>query len=132
MARKHQTLPITQEITSGSVGGLLAALWRKILHDIGLKELDRYNSLMERYVQKALLDPNRVEKATARASLSKELLKVSMTWKTFVKGLSFLNVIKFELKIKLFHANGKMTEHALNVALEDIEVFGSEKDEDDE
>ena len=131
MARKHQTLPLTQEIVSGSVGGLLAALWRRIMHDIGLTDLARYNALMERYVQKALLDPNRVEKATARASLSKELLKVSMTWKTFIKGLSFLNVIKFELKIKLHHANGKTTEHNLNVALEDIEIFGSEKDDDD-
>lgn len=129
MARKHQSTPFSSEIRSGSVGGILAKLWRTIMRDVGLEAGDRYEALMQRYIQKALLDPNRVEKATARASLSKELYKVSMTWKTFIKGLSFLNVVKFSIHIRLHHSNGKVTDHEVIAALEDLEVYG--KDEDD-
>ncbi len=131
MTRKHRILPLEQKIASRSVGGLLATLWRNIMHACGLKELDRYNALMERYIQKAFLDPNRVEKASARASLGKELLKDSMTWKTFIKGLNFLNVLKFELTVRLHHANGKVTDHVLHVTLDEVDAYGSEKDDDD-
>ena len=130
MSRKHRIVPIDQPIKTGSVGGILANIWRKIMHELGLKDLDRYNALMERYIQRALIDPNRVEKASARASLGKELLKESMTWKTFIKGLNFLNVLKFELRIRLYHTNGKVTDHQLNVSLDEIDPDDSESDDD--
>jgi hypothetical protein len=93
-------------------------MYRKILSDLGVTS-DRYDALMNRYVAKAQLYPNRKEKAAARASLSKELLKEFMTWKTLVKGIMFLAVPKFDFTIRLYHASGKVTEHSLTVVLDE-------------
>lgn len=119
--RKPKTRPFGKDIQSGPPGAILARMYRKILSDLGVTS-DRYEALMSRYVAKAHLFPNRKERAAARASLSKELLKEFMTWKTIVKGIMFLAVPKFDLTFKLYHANGKVTEHTLTVVLdEDIE-----------
>lgn len=128
-ARKHKVLPFGKDIVTGSVGGLLAKFWRTIMADCGLHDFNRYEYLMARYVQKAYNDPNRNEKASARASLSKELMKDSITWKTFIKGLNFLSVLRFELSITLHHANGKVTQHKVNAILDEIDAEG-DKDGD--
>ena len=116
--RKPKVRPFGQDIQSGPPGAILARMYRKILNDLGVTS-DRYDALMNRYVAKAQLYPNRKEKAAARASLSKELLKEFMTWKTLVKGIMFLAVPKFDLSIRLHHASGKVTEHSLTVVLDD-------------
>ena len=131
MARNQKTIPFGKEIKKGSVGSILAKLFREIMDYIGM-DGTRFDDLIRRYIQKALLDPNRVERATARASLGKDLLKVSMTWKTFIKGLAFLNVLRFELIIKLYHANGKMTEHHLPISLDEIDFENIDKDDGDD
>jgi hypothetical protein len=99
-SRKHHIKPYGVMIRSGTTGGILARLYRTILHDLGIT-LDRYNALMGRYIAKAHLDHNRIEKANARVTLSKELLKDSMTWKTFVRGLDFLNTKQYELGVEV-------------------------------
>ena len=104
--RKPKVRPFGQDIQSGPPGAILARMYRKILSDLGVTS-DRYDALMNRYVAKAQLYPNRKEKAAARASLSKELLKEFMTWKTLVKGIMFLAVPKFDLSIRLHHASGR-------------------------
>lgn len=100
-SRKHHTKPYGVMIRSGTTGGILARLYRTILHDLGIT-LDRYNALMGRYIAKAQLDHNRIEKANARVTLSKELLKESMTWKTFVRGLDFLNTKQYDLGVEVW------------------------------
>lgn len=127
MARKQKVIPFGKEITKGSVGSILSRFFRNIMHSIGVEQ-GRFDDLIRRYIQKALLDPNRVERATARASLGKDLLKISMTWKTFIKGLAFLNVLKFELSMRLYHANGKVTDHRLDVVLDEIDFENIDKD----
>lgn len=97
-SRKTRVKPFGMVIRSGSPGSILSRLYRTILHDLGIT-LDRYNALMARYIARAQLDVNRIEKANARTTLSKELLKDSMTWKTFVRGLDFLNVSEYTLKL---------------------------------
>lgn len=126
--RKHRVKPFALEIKTGGVGGILARLYRTILHDLGITA-DRYDALMARYIQKAALDQSRSEKASARASLSKELLKESMTWRTWVKGINFLAVVKFELHVKLHHANGKTTSHNVVVALDEVDPEQPDKGE---
>lgn len=126
--RKPKTRPFGKDIQSGPPGAILARMYRKILADLGVTS-DRYEALMARYVSKAQLYPNRKEKAAARASLSKELLKEFMTWKTIIKGIMFLAVPKFDMTFKLYHSNGKVTEHTLTVVLdEDIEDDGDNKE----
>lgn len=125
-ARKHKTLPFGRKIVTGGVGGLLAKFWRTIMFDCGLHDFDRYNDLMARYIQKTYNDPNRNERSSARASLGKELMKDSITWKTFIKGLNFLGVLRFELNITLHHANGKVTQHQVKAILDEVDTEGDD------
>ena len=53
--------------------------------------------------------------------LYEELLKSTMTWKVFIKGLLFINVKKFDIKITLYHANGSITNHNKTVVLDQNE-----------
>lgn len=116
-----------EAMPSGSVGSILSNLYRKILHDLGITP-DRYAALMDRYIRRAYMDPNRKEMATARQTLSKELLKPTMTFKTFFKGLVFLAPKKIEIRIRLWHHNGTVSEHVQTVSPD--EDF-DEKDGDD-
>lgn len=120
LKRKRQVKPFGAEIRTGSVGGILARLYRTILHDLGITT-DRYEALMTRYIQKAQLDPNRKDKAAARAGLSKELLKESMTWKTLIKGINFLGVLRIDIRIGLHHANGRVTQHGIDIVLDEVD-----------
>lgn len=119
--RKRKAKPFGLEIKSGDVGGILARLYRQILHDLGITP-ERYEALMSRYVARAHLDPNRKAKAAARASLSKELLKAAQTFKTFIKGIVFLAVVRMDIRITLHHENGRVTDHGLSVILGELNV----------
>lgn len=120
LQRKRKTLPLRQAIRTGDINGILARLYRIIIHQLGIDE-NRYEALMERYIKKAHLQPNRKEKAAARASLSKDLLKEAMTWKTFFKGLAFLAIWKFDIKLTLYHENGNVTEHVTTVVVGEVD-----------
>lgn len=119
LKRKSKVQPFGAPIRTGSVGSILAKLYRTILHDLGI-DPSRYEALMERYIQRAHMDPNRKAKAAARAGLSKELLKETMTFKTFIKGLLFLAVARVDFKVTLHHANGKITTHEMNVIMDSL------------
>lgn len=128
VVRRNRVVPFGDSSTRGSVGSLLSKLFQAIMRDLGI-EGDRYDGLMRRYIQKSYFDLNRKTKTAARASLSKELLKATMTWKTFIKGLNFLSVVKFELRLKLHHANGKVTQHGLDVVLAEVDSDSQEPGE---
>ena len=106
VSRKPKQQPYGAIIKSGAVGSILSRLFQRILHNLGITP-DRYEALMARYIQKATTLPDRKE-GTSRVSLSKELLKKSMTWKTFLKGLEFLYVSKFEICLRLHNEEGKI------------------------
>ena len=127
-SRKPQAQDYSKEISSGSVGSILAKLYGKIRHDLGISA-SRYDALMQRYINKALLNPSKRDKAAARAGLSKELLKKVMTFKTFVKGIEFHGVPEFDLAVTLYHANGKVTHHSIHVVLDEIDGEGKETEE---
>lgn len=99
--RKHQVRPLDSDIRTGNTGAILAKLIRTIFADIGIKEQDRYEALFVRYVQKAQNHPDAKRMMALRAGLEKELLKTSISWKTFMRGFDFLNVASFEFKIAL-------------------------------
>lgn len=105
--------PIGQEIRFGGVDSVLSALFRKIIYQTGIGTA-RFNQLMEQFLsdKRNLIPQNIKERSSARGNLRKELLKSTMTWKVFCKGLSFLNITKFEISIRLHHANGVVTEHS--------------------
>lgn len=122
-SRKTKVKPFGVEIHSGSVGGILSRLYRRILFDLPVDE-DRYNALMARYIQRCQNDAHRGERLAARMSLSQELMKESMTWKTWIKGLSFLRVNQFNFTAELHHEDGQVTKHTVTASTDksDAEV----------
>lgn len=128
ISRKSKVQRFDKVIRSGNVGGALTSLYRTIMFGLGITA-DRYDALMARYIQKALFDTSRKEKAMVRIGLSKELLKESMTWKTFVKGIKFLNVPKFELYLTLWQSTGNMTMHSIAVSSDEYDLDKMDTDE---
>lgn len=109
--RKPPVKPFGADITSGRVGSILARFFRIILTDLKI-DAERYNSLMQRYIQRAHQNQNPVVQMEARARLSKDLMKDEMTWKTWIKGvMGFLSVIRIDFTVRLHHSTGRITSH---------------------
>lgn len=110
------TRPYGEEIMTGSSDSILASLFRTILMDLNVTAI-RFDRLLERYINNARLPNNIKEASSQRGNLKKELLKSSMSWKVFVKGMVFLNVRKFDISIKLHLSSGLVSEHHKTVIL---------------
>lgn len=78
----------------------------------------RFTELIRQYIIKANIPVNMKKISSARGNIKKELLNDSISWKVFVKGLVFLNVWRFAVTIRLYHVNGKVTEHVRCVVLD--------------
>jgi hypothetical protein len=122
-------------IKTGPSDSVLASLFRTILMDLGITAI-RFEKLLDKYIIQAKLPNNIKDASSQRGNLRKELLKTTMTWKVFIKGLMFLNVIKFDISVKLYHPNGRLTEHIKTVRLdrdmENIEDILTQEGETDE
>lgn len=113
LSRKHKVVPIGMMIYSGGVGSALARLIREVMHGIGLREDARYNSMMTRYINRASMLPDGKKLYVVRQGLAVELKKENITWKTFMLGLDFLGVKKFNLTVILRHRSGEDTYHSV-------------------
>lgn len=93
--------------------GILTRLWIQILSDRGVT-LPRWGSLMADYISDARngIPNNKKDQTSMRGNLTKEFTREQMTWKVFCKGLRFLQVLKIELVIKAYHANGETSLHS--------------------
>lgn len=123
--------PYGEEIMTGSSDSILASLFRTILMDLNVTAI-RFDRLLERYISNARLPNNIKEASSQRGNLKKELLKSSMSWKVFVKGMVFLNVKRFDISIKLHLSSGLISEHHKSVVLtnysDDIEAVNDTTD----
>ena len=97
---------------SGTSGVILASLFRTIMHEMGINN-EKFNYLMLRYLD----DPrnhvprNIRDRSTVRGNLKKQLLKTTMTWKVFCKGLMFLNIRTLDLNLILEHTDKESQHH---------------------
>ncbi len=112
--RKHKTLPLNAQIRTGGGGSILAKLFRQVCSDLGLVEEDAFDRLIARFVMKASRLPDAAKKMALRQGLSVELKKESITWKTFMRGLEFLSIKKFELDIALEERDGSTSFHTVH------------------
>lgn len=97
LPRKHEVKPFSGDITSGHVGGILAKLYRIILKNLNIDD-ERHHALMARYVRTG----EKLGIEDSRKSLDRELRKVVMTWKTFLKGLEPIQVKRTKVTIRLW------------------------------
>lgn len=103
---------VAAPITTGSTESVLASLLRSIMIDLNITVF-KFNDLLNQFV----LDPSKMGKndekdiSSAKGNLKRELLADRISWKVFCKGLRFLNIWKFEIRIKAYHSTGEVTEH---------------------
>jgi len=113
------TRPFDDIITTGTSDSVLASLYRSILHDLQIK-LYRFDQLLVNYVAVMHRSATNIKDRTSvKSNLYKELLKSKITFKVFMKGLRVLNIKKFDLVVRLHHANGTITTHEKSVVLEE-------------
>lgn len=98
---------------------VLASAFREIMFIMGVTP-QKFMMLIADYIVKANVPTNMREVSSTRGNLKKELFKKAITWKVFVKGLSFLHVRRFIITIGLHHWNGKITEHSFPVTIDDL------------
>ncbi len=108
--------PLAEPIKSGTADSVLSGLYRKILFDLNI-DFTRFNHLTEQYIIRAGLARHAKETTSVRGNLKKELLHDRMSWKVFIKGLNFLRIVRFDITIRLYHHNHKLTEHTKSVML---------------
>ncbi len=97
----------------------LAIIFKDIMFRMGV-DTQHFMRLISEYIVKANLPTNVKEVSSTRGNLKKELFKNAITWKVFVKGLSFINVHRFTLILFLHHASTKITEHRFSVNIDDL------------
>ncbi len=119
----HQNM---NEVSKG-VDGILASLYRQILFSHGVNTA-KFNRLMEFFIRKTNKQVSTKEATSIRGNLRKELLKGKMSWKVFLKGLYFLNIVKFDITIKLHEASGRISVHEKSIILSDEQILREEDD----
>lgn len=97
MARKHDIRSLSSEVTGGNIGGILAKLYRIVLRDLCIDD-ERFHALIARYIRMGEL----ANINDGRKSLDRELLKVVMTWKTYLRGLDPIKITQSVFSIKLW------------------------------
>ena len=107
---------VAKDIKSGDSGSILAGLFSTIMFDLGI-DAKRFNILIERYMRRSNPNLNLKDASTMRGSLKKELLKDSISWKVFIKGLVFLNIKRFKIVLELEHYNGYTTKHEKSIIM---------------
>jgi hypothetical protein len=109
-------LPFGEKIKYGGTDSVLAALYRKILDDIHLRDVSAFENLLVKYINKTYRNISNIKEQTSvKSNIRKELLKTKMSLKVFIKGLRVLNIRRFELLIRIEHANRTVTQHSLPV-----------------
>lgn len=107
-------------------GKVLSNLLRGIFFEKRVVD-DKYNELMNNFIDSSRTVIHKRQRATIRAQLHKELYKDSITWKTFVKGLLFLQVPKFNIVTRVYHARKFATEHVIQVIIDGIDNIGDDE-----
>lgn len=99
-------------------GGVLARLWSQMLKDLDVN-VARWNDYMHTFVTDPRngYPPTKNGQTSARGNLTKEFSRPQMTWKVFLKALSFLKVIRVEIAIKCHYADRPPSTHGTEVNL---------------
>lgn len=103
---------VAPPIKTGNAESVLASLFRSIMIDLNITVF-KFNDLLNQFI----VDPSKATKgmekdpSSAKGNIKRELLAEVISWKVFCKGIRFLNIWKFEIRIKAYHESGEVTEH---------------------
>jgi|ERR1700752_338266 len=90
---------------------VLAKLFREILSDLDIDD-QMFQDYQDYYVKRSKPLGTPVDHYTTKCSLRREILKDSISWKVFIKGLIFLKTHRVKLRLRLIYkVSGIITEH---------------------
>lgn len=112
----------------------LSVFFPEIMSSLGV-DVATFNRLLTSFMKRHRIDPSRSQRAYARGNLKKELLQQRLSWASMIKGLDFLTVPKFDIKITLEFENRskkiRRSEHFSKFILNDIEDMLADMDDSD-
>lgn len=82
---------------------------------------------METFIGRSKMKIHKRQKASIRAAVSKEILKPQLTWKTFIKGLLFVGVRAFTIRLRVYHEVRGVTSHTLVADIDDVDTDAIEE-----
>lgn len=101
-------------------GKVLADLFGVILLELKIHG-DKYSACMESFIDRSKMSIHKRQKASIRAAVSKEILKSRLTWKTFIKGLLFIGVRMFTIRLRIHHQVRGTTVHVLVADIDGVD-----------
>lgn len=106
-----------QKIKIKEAGATLSALRERILADLNISE-NRFELLLSQYIAQAKkVAGSKEPRHTTRSGWRRELEKETMSFKTFVRLMRFLNVVQFRVIAELNHDEGHVSIHETAVDL---------------
>lgn len=115
------------------VGGILAKLWRVILHDLNIN-YPQFEQLLSNYIiaSRASVEDNRIARLITKGNLRRAFERPSMTFKSFFKGMKLLRIKKIRIAVELTHHNNKTTLHEVSTDLnrEEFSIANINKESD--
>lgn len=125
----HRLLRESDRGTSKAQGPL-ARLYRQILFDLNITP-HHFDTLMTRWLNdpKNKVPDHSARRSNDRGNMTKALLKSEMTFKSFIRAVSFLSPIKMDLEVRLHWSfNSKITIHSISMLMAEMdEVEASEQ-----
>lgn len=104
---------------------VLSIFFNGILHQLGVG-VTMFESLLEQYMRREKIVINLQNKTHYRGYLKKDFSAPKMSWKSFVKGLIFLCVVKMDMEATLRFKRDQLRTHTYQVILGDIEDYFEE------
>lgn len=118
---------VSKVLKPHEAGTVLAKLLWEIFFDLNVHG-EKYEQLMKTFIEKTRTRDqlHARERASIRAALSKEFLKPNITWKTLIKGLLFMDIPEFTIRLTLSHVVRARSKHELVVKIDDIDPSGDD------
>lgn len=102
-------------------------LFISIMRDLGVSSTDVQN-LMTKYMVRTRVPLTPKNKTHVRGNIKKDLLGERLSWASFIRGLNFLEITKFEVEIVLYPKKGRSTRHSRVIILNDAQDLREELD----
>lgn len=128
VVRKRLDGKIPVKKTMGANGGL-SRLFTTITNDLNISWMN-FERLLDSYVRDARngIPANRKDMTSAKGNLVKFVTGSQMTWKTFIRSMRVLQMVKLEIIIRATHVSGRTTEHSTPIEFgDDYEVVEFER-----
>lgn len=103
----------------GKMRNQVSLFFHQILHELGINP-GKFEKLLNGYMVRARIPVTAVNRTHVRGNLKKELLGPKMSWKSFIKGIFFLSISRFDITAELTMRADVVSKHTRTIILDDV------------